>query len=82
MKTTQALESHNTFLTAIYEVCPDNFRIITIKKQLQLRHFVFLAFVNMAASDLHALQADSYYHQSASVKFAALLFLVPPSQLF
>jgi hypothetical protein len=27
------------------------------KKQLQLRHFVFLAFVNMAASDLHALQA-------------------------
>jgi hypothetical protein len=26
------------------------------KKQLKLRHFVFLAFVNMATSDLHALQ--------------------------
>ncbi len=26
------------------------------KKQLLLRHSVFLAFVNMAASDLHALQ--------------------------
>ncbi len=39
-------------------MCPDNFRKIAIKKnQLQLRHFVFLAFVNMAAIDLHALQA-------------------------
>jgi hypothetical protein len=38
-------------------VCPDNFRKIAIKKQLELRHFLFLAFVNMAASDLHALQA-------------------------
>jgi hypothetical protein len=39
-------------------VCPDNFRKIAIKeKQLYLRYFVFLAFVNMAASNLHALQA-------------------------
>jgi hypothetical protein len=42
----------------MYEVCPDNFRKIAIKeKQLWLRHFVFLAFVNMATSDLHAFQA-------------------------
>ncbi len=39
-------------------MCPDNFRKIAIKKkQLEMRHFVFLAFVNMAATDLHALQA-------------------------
>jgi hypothetical protein len=39
-------------------VCPHNFWKIAInKKQLQLRHFVFLAFVNIVASDLHALQA-------------------------
>jgi hypothetical protein len=39
-------------------MCSDNFQQIAIKeKQLQLRHFVFLAFVNMAASDLHTLQA-------------------------
>jgi hypothetical protein len=39
-------------------VCPDDFRKISIKKnQLYLQHFVFLAFVNMAASDLHSLQA-------------------------
>ncbi len=41
-------------------MCPDNFRKIAIKKkkkQSQIRHFVFLAFVNMAVSDLHALQA-------------------------
>ncbi len=42
----------------LYGVCPDDFRkIVIIKKQLYLPHFVFLAFVNMAASDLHALQA-------------------------
>ncbi len=42
----------------MYEVFPDDFRKISIKrKQLYLRHFVFLAFVNIAASDLHALQA-------------------------
>jgi hypothetical protein len=41
-----------------YKVCPDNFRKIAIKKkQLELRHFVFLAFDNMAASDLNTLQA-------------------------
>jgi hypothetical protein len=27
------------------------------KKQIELRQFLFLAFVNMASSDLHALQA-------------------------
>ncbi len=27
------------------------------KNQIELRHFLFLAFVNMASSDLHALQA-------------------------
>ncbi len=27
------------------------------KKQIELRHFLILAFVNMASSDLHALQA-------------------------
>jgi hypothetical protein len=27
------------------------------KKQIELRHFLFLAFVNMAFSNLHALQA-------------------------
>ncbi len=31
--------------------------ILIGKKQLYLRHFVILAFVNMTASDLHALQA-------------------------
>jgi hypothetical protein len=45
-------------LAYMYEVCPDDFRKISIKrKQLYLQHFVFLAFVNMAASNLHALQA-------------------------
>jgi hypothetical protein len=27
------------------------------KKQIEFRHFLFLAFVNMASCDLHALQA-------------------------
>jgi hypothetical protein len=27
------------------------------KKQIELQHFLFLALVNMASSDLHALQA-------------------------
>ncbi len=27
------------------------------KKQIEFQHFLFLAFVNMAPSDLHALQA-------------------------
>jgi hypothetical protein len=40
-----------------YEVCPDDFRKIAKKNQLYLQHFVLLAFVNKAASDLHALQA-------------------------
>jgi hypothetical protein len=39
-------------------VCPDDFRKIAIeKKQIEFRHFLFLAFVNMASCDLHALQA-------------------------
>jgi hypothetical protein len=28
------------------------------KNQIEFRHFVFLAFVKMAASDVHALQAE------------------------
>jgi hypothetical protein len=64
-------------------MCPDNFWKIAIKKkQLELRHFGFLAFVNMAASSLHTLQAALKIPPSASAKFAAALFLIPPSQLF
>jgi hypothetical protein len=65
----------------IYKVCPDNFWKIPIKeKQLKLRHFVFLALVNMATSDLHAFQAVLSLPRSASAKFATVLVLVPPSQ--
>jgi hypothetical protein len=52
------------------------------KKQLYSELLVFLAFLIMVAGDLTHFRQGSDYHRTASAKFAAVLFLVPPSQPF
>jgi hypothetical protein len=66
----------------IYGVYLLDTRKTSIKKLVVVGHFVYTTFLNMVASDLHALLAALSLPPSASAKFAAPPFFISPSSSF